>query len=35
MKSSESIDKFDNALCNAQSQMGGAIKDSANPFFQI
>ena len=34
MKSSESINELANALCNAQSQMGGAVKDSANPFFK-
>lgn len=34
MKSSESIDKLANALCSAQAKMGGAVKDSANPFFK-
>ena len=34
MKSSESINELANALCNAQGQMGGAVKDSANPFFK-
>ena len=34
MKSSDSINELANALCNAQSQMGGAVKDSANPFFK-
>lgn len=34
MKSSESINELASALCNAQSQMGGAVKDSANPFFK-
>lgn len=34
MKSSETIGKLANALCVAQSQMGGAVKDSANPFFK-
>lgn len=34
MKSSEAINELANALCNAQSQMGGAVKDSANPFFK-
>ena len=33
MKSSESINELASALCAAQSQMGGAVKDSANPFF--
>ena len=34
MKSSESINELATALCAAQSQMGGAVKDSANPFFK-
>ena len=34
MKSSESITELASALCAAQSQMGGAVKDSANPFFK-
>ena len=34
MKSSELINELANALCNAQGQMGGAVKDSANPFFK-
>jgi len=34
MKSSDAINELANALCNAQSQMGGAVKDSANPFFK-
>ena len=34
MKSSEMTDKIATALCNAQAQMGGAVKDSANPFFK-
>ncbi len=34
MKSSESINELANALCNAQGKMGGAVKDSANPFFK-
>jgi len=34
MKSSESINELASALCAAQSQMGGAVKDSANPFFK-
>ena len=34
MKSSELINELASALCNAQGQMGGAVKDSANPFFK-
>ena len=34
MKSSESINELASALCAAQSEMGGAVKDSANPFFK-
>ena len=34
MKASESINELASALCNAQGQMGGAVKDSANPFFK-
>ena len=34
MRSSESINELASALCNAQGQMGGAVKDSANPFFK-
>lgn len=34
MKSSESIKALAEALCKAQSEMGGAVKDSANPFFK-
>ena len=34
MKASESINELASALCAAQSQMGGAVKDSANPFFK-
>lgn len=34
MKSSEAINELASALCAAQSQMGGAVKDSANPFFK-
>ena len=34
MKSSESINELASALCDAQGQMGGAVKDSANPFFK-
>jgi hypothetical protein len=34
MKSSELINELAKALCNAQGQMGGAVKDSSNPFFK-
>jgi|TARA_R110000744_G_scaffold220399_2_gene339217 hypothetical protein len=34
MKSSESIKELATALCKAQGQMGGAVKDSSNPFFK-
>mgnify|MGYP000008572793 CR=1 FL=1 len=34
MKSSESMKNLAEALCNAQATMGGAVKDSANPFFK-
>lgn len=34
MNQSESIDKLAQALCKAQAAMGGAVKDSANPFFK-
>ena len=34
MKQSESITDLATALCLAQAQMGGAIKDSNNPFFK-
>jgi hypothetical protein len=34
MKSSELINELASALCNAQGQMGGAVKDSSNPFFK-
>lgn len=34
MKSSELINELANALCRAQSQMGGVVKDSSNPFFK-
>ena len=33
METSESIDKLAPALCKAQETMGGAVKDSDNPFF--
>jgi len=34
MKSSESMKNLAEALCSAQATMGGAVKDSANPFFK-
>ena len=34
MKSSESINELAAALCKAQGDMGGAVKDSSNPFFK-
>jgi hypothetical protein len=34
MKTSEQIKNLAEALCKAQSEMGGAVKDSANPFFK-
>ena len=34
MKQSDSIDKLAQALCEAQTMMGGAVKDSENPFFK-
>ena len=34
MKSSESINELAAALCKAQAEMGGAVKDSSNPFFK-
>jgi len=34
MKQSENITDLATALCLAQAQMGGAIKDSNNPFFK-
>ena len=34
MNSSIEINELATALCQAQSQMGGAVKDSANPFFK-
>tara|TARA_B110000977_G_scaffold67301_1_gene91399 strand:- start:1439 stop:2002 length:564 start_codon:yes stop_codon:yes gene_type:complete len=34
MKSSESINELAAALCKAQGEMGGAVKDSSNPFFK-
>ena len=34
MKSSESIKNLAESLCKAQAEMGGAVKDSKNPFFK-
>ena len=34
VKQSESIEKLATALCKAQQQMGGAVKDASNPFFK-
>ena len=34
MKSSESIKNLAFALCKAQEEMGGAVKESKNPFFK-
>ncbi len=34
MKSSEETNELALALCLAQGQMGGAVKDSSNPFFK-
>jgi len=34
MKTSEQINELAAALCKAQGEMGGAVKDSANPFFK-
>jgi len=34
MNSSENINHLATALCKAQAAMGGAVKDSANPFFK-
>ena len=34
MKTSEKLDKLAPALAKAQSEMGGAVKDSNNPFFK-
>ena len=33
MKTSENIEELSAALCNAQYEMGGAIKDSQNTFY--
>ena len=34
MRSSELINELANALCNAQKEMGSAVKESPNPFFK-
>ncbi len=34
MKSSEQVNELATALCKAQGDMGGALKDSSNPFFK-
>ena len=34
MKQSETIIKLSSAMAKAQSEMGGAVKDSSNPFFK-
>lgn len=34
MKKSDSIAELAKSLCKAQSEMGGAAKDAANPFFK-
>ena len=34
MKKSPVIDELAIALCKAQSEMGGAVKDAKNPFFK-
>ena len=34
MKQSESITELAKAMNLAQAEMGGAVKDSANPFFK-
>ena len=34
MNKSESISNLAKALCKAQNEMGGAVKDSKNPFFK-
>ena len=34
MNQSENLSNLCNALCCAQSEMGGAVKDSKNPFFK-
>ena len=34
MNKSESISNLAKALCKAQNEMGGAVKDATNPFFK-
>ena len=34
MKHSEEMGEIGKAMCKAQAEMGGAVKDSANPFFK-
>ena len=34
MNKSEQVDKLATALCKAQSEMAGAVKDANNPFFK-
>ena len=34
MNTSESIKNLAESLCKAQAEMGGAVKDSKNPFFK-
>jgi hypothetical protein len=34
MNKSESIGNLAKALCKAQNEMGGAVKDAKNPFFK-
>jgi hypothetical protein len=34
MKQSETIIKLAEAMSKAQAEMGGAVKDSSNPFFK-
>ena len=34
MSKSENINELSTALCKAQSEMGGAVKDAKNPFFK-
>lgn len=35
MNKSESISNLAKALCKAQNEMGGAVKDSKNPFLNL
>ena len=34
MKKSEQVDTLSAALCKAQAEMGGAVKDAKKPFFK-